>query len=81
MKDIFAKKYWPEEDILFYFHFHNRYPVRQIEISSEGVKCLSTDFSIKGDSMLADQNIERADFEESDFITRQEFEKVWTHSE
>lgn len=31
MDDCFIKKYWKEENILFYLHFHNKIAVRQLE--------------------------------------------------
>jgi len=31
MQEVFIKKYWNEDDILFYMHFQNGDAVRQIE--------------------------------------------------
>ncbi|SMP29191.1 hypothetical protein [Chryseobacterium profundimaris] len=34
MKEVFVKKYWDEEDVLFYLHFQDNEVVRQLEITS-----------------------------------------------
>lgn len=41
MNDYYIKKYWEEEDILFYLHFHNKLAVRQIEVLSGEAVCLT----------------------------------------
>lgn len=77
MKEVFIKKYWDEEDILFYLHFQNGEAVRQIEITANSKIFLSLNNSIQGDSMLYDQTLESLDIDEKDFITKQEFDTVW----
>jgi hypothetical protein len=36
MQNLFVKKYWDEEDVLFYLHFQNGEAVRQIEMTPKG---------------------------------------------
>lgn len=77
MKELFIKKYWKEEDILFYLHFQNEEAIRQIEISSKGKVRLTLESPHQGESMLCDQSIEELDLQDSDFITKEEFEGIW----
>lgn len=77
MKEIFIKKYWEEEDILFYLHFQNGEAVRQIEIAANTKTFLSLNNPIQGDSMLYDKTLESLDIDEKDFISKDEFDKVW----
>jgi hypothetical protein len=78
--DFFVKKYWDEEDILFYLHFHDKKAVRQIEITSKGKHSLSSENPTQGNSMLYDQSLENLDLKESDFISKQEFENIWQNN-
>lgn len=77
IQDVFIKKYWKEEDILFYFHFQDDIAIRQIEITSRGKKLLSLNNLVESDSMLCDQKLSELDLENNDFITREEFEENW----
>lgn len=77
MQEVFVKKYWDEEDILFYLHFQNGEAVRQIEQTAKGKVLLSSKYPIQGESMLYDQDLEELDLETSDFITEEEFNKEW----
>lgn len=77
MKEDFIKKYWDEEDVLFYIHFQNDEAVRQIEVKSEGKIYLTLEEPIKGESMLYDQKLSELDLEEADFITEEEFNQFW----
>ena len=77
MKEDFIKKYWEEEDVLFYIHFQNDEAVRQIEIRSDEKIYLNLEEPIKGESMLYDQKLYELDLEEVDFITREEFDLTW----
>jgi len=77
MKELFIKKYWDEEDILFYLHFQDGEAIRQIEISPAGKKYLSKENPVQDDSMLYDKEFEQDDFEENDFIKKEEFENIW----
>ena len=77
MKEDFIKKYWEEEDVLFYIHFQNDEAMRQIEIRSDEKIYLNLEEPIKGESMLYDQKLYELDLEEVDFITREEFDLTW----
>jgi hypothetical protein len=77
MKEIFVKKYWDEEKILFYLHFEDGEAVRQIEVTQNNKVFLTIEIPIIGDSMLYDQSLEGLELEEEDFITKLEFDKVW----
>jgi len=77
MKDVFVKKYWNEEGIMFYLHFQNGEAVRQVQIMPEGKLFLTSENPQKGDSMLYDQSFDQLDLQESDFITEKEFNKIW----
>ncbi|MDD6209891.1 MAG: hypothetical protein PUB21_04715 [Bacteroidales bacterium] len=77
MEEKYIKKYWEEEDILFYLHFRDDFAVRQIEESSKGRIYLSEERPVIGEYMLYDQRLSDLDLTETDFITEQEFEKEW----
>ncbi|RKR05245.1 hypothetical protein C8C83_4584 [Flavobacterium sp. 90] len=77
MIEVFVKKYWDEEDVLFYIHFQDDEAVRQIEVKSEEKICLTLEEPIKEESMLYDQKLSELDLEESDFITEEEFNQFW----
>lgn len=77
MKDVFVRKRWDEENVVFYIHFQNDYAVRQIEISPAGERFLSIKNPLVEDSMLCDKEISSFDFNNNDFITNQEFETKW----
>lgn len=77
MKEKFVRKYWSEDDILFYIHFSNDIAIRQIEISGNSKIYLSEDIPIVNESMLYDQSIEDLELDEIDFISKEEFEKAW----
>ncbi|MBO9584301.1 MAG: hypothetical protein J7574_09095 [Flavobacterium sp.] len=77
MEEIFIKKYWSEDDIIFFIHFSNSVAVRQIEISDGNKILLSQDNPFFNESMLYDQSIEDLELSETDFISKEEFEKVW----
>jgi hypothetical protein len=75
--ETFVKKYWDEEEILFYLHFEGEDAVRQIEVSSRGKVFLDTQNPVRGEAMLSDQDLSDLDLEESDFISKEEFEETW----
>lgn len=77
MDEIFVKKYWKEEDILFYMHFENNDAIRQIEITSNNKVYLDIQNPIQGESMLYDQKLDELDLNEEDFITKELFNKAW----
>ena len=77
MKEVFVKKYWGEEDVLFYLHFQNGEAVRQIEITPTSIVKLTSNNPLNGDSMLYDQSLDDLDLKAADFITEAEFNKSW----
>ncbi|WP_288241128.1 hypothetical protein [uncultured Bacteroides sp.] len=80
MNDYYIKRYWEEEDILFYLHFHNKLAVRQIEVLSGEAVCLTIENPIQGEHLLCDKELDDLSFEESDYISEEEFNKVWSLS-
>jgi hypothetical protein len=81
MKEVFVKKYWTEEDVLFYLHFQNGEAVRQLEVTPKKKIFLTTETPQKDNSMLYDQLFDELDFQELDFITKEEFNEVWNYKE
>lgn len=77
MKETFVKKYWEEEDILFFLHFKGNSAIRQVEVRHNEKIFLSLDEPVKKDSMLYDQNLDDLELTEKDYITKQEFETIW----
>lgn len=77
MKEVFIKKYWAEEDVLFYLHFQDGIAVSQVEITKDSKVFLSTENPLQEDSMLYDQSLEELELNEGDFISRDDFMKVW----
>ncbi|MBY0282047.1 MAG: hypothetical protein K2W94_07840 [Alphaproteobacteria bacterium] len=77
MKEVFIKKHWGEGDVLFYIHFQNGEAIRQLEITPTSTLKLTSSNPSNGDSMLYDQSLDELDLKESDFITEEEFNKVW----
>ena len=77
MKEVFVKKYWDEEDVLFYLHFQNDEAIRQVEITPTSKLKLTTSNPTNGDSMLYDQSLDKLDLKKSDFITEEDFDKIW----
>lgn len=80
MEDVFIKKRWDEENILFYLHFKNNSAIEQMEVSSQGIIRLSEENPIYGDLALYDQSLEDLSLDKSDYISKEEFEDVWTNS-
>lgn len=77
MKEVFVKKKWDEEDVLFYLHFQNDEAVRQVEVTPSSKLKLTISNPLNGDSMLYDQRLDELDLKETDFITEEEFNKIW----
>jgi hypothetical protein len=73
--ETYLKRYWPEEDILFYLHFEGNKAVRQIEISPTGLVKLSADHPNQEESMLYDQDLE--DLDDFEVISAQDFDDIW----
>lgn len=77
MKEDFIKKYWDEDDILFYIHFQDDYAVRQLEIKLDEKIHLTLEEPINEEYMLYDQKFSDLDLEKDDFITKEEFNLAW----
>ncbi|WP_060874085.1 hypothetical protein [Myroides odoratus] len=77
MKEIYIKKCWDEENVLFYLHFQDDKAVRQVEITSTSKVLLTLDSPMIGDTMLYDQSLEELELKEADFITEVEFNEIW----
>lgn len=77
VNEVFVKKYWDEEGVLFYLHFQNGKAVSQIEISNHSTVFLSIEKPFNGDSMLYDQSLENLNLNESDFISKDEYFQIW----
>ena len=77
MQELFVKKYWNEEDVLFYLHFQSGKAVRQIEETSKGRVLLMSENPYQEGSMLYDQSVDELELNDSDFITKEEFNKAW----
>jgi len=77
MEEVFIKKYWEEDGVLFYIHFKDGVAVRQIEISSTGTKYLSVAKPVDEESMLYDQGLDELSIDDKDFITQKDFELMW----
>lgn len=77
MQEIFIKKYWAEQDVLFYIHFLNGIAIKQIEITSKNKILLTSENPYQEDSMLYDQSLEDLELNDSDFIKKEEFYKIW----
>lgn len=77
MKEQYLKKYWAEERLMFYVHFRDGKAVRQIEASTGKKVFLTEDNPVEGDAVLYDQHLDDLCAGASDFITQEEFERVW----
>ncbi|MCG2613350.1 hypothetical protein LZZ85_03625 [Terrimonas sp. NA20] len=77
MKEVFIKKYWAEENILFYLHFQDGKAVRQIEVTPGRKIFLSADNPQQEDCTLYDQLLDDLEIELRDLISQTMFEKVW----
>jgi len=80
MDDIFIKKKWDEENIVFYIHFKNNVAVRQLEVYPDEKRYLSESNPLYKDSGLYDQSLKDLDLEDSDFIDEIEFENAWNNN-
>ena len=77
MEELFVKKYWDEQDMLFYLHFIGEEAVRQIQKSGDSVIYLSTEQPEQGDAFLYDQSLFDLDIEDEELISKEEFEAEW----
>ena len=77
MKETFIKKEWPEEDVIIFLHFQGEYAVRQMEIKANHVERVTLDDPIKEEIVLSDAFLSDLKLSETDFITKEEFERAW----
>lgn len=75
---LYIKKKWEEDGTIYFLHFVGAEAMRQIEINSEGVIRLSVEAPTYKDYFLCDQSLEMLSISPSDYITKEEFERVWT---
>jgi hypothetical protein len=78
MKDQYLKKYWAEEQVLFFVHFRDGKAVRQIEATSRRTAFVTTENPVDGESILYDQHLNDLCADSKDFITAEEFERAWS---
>ena len=62
---------------MFYVHFLDGKAIRQIEVSVRSKIFLSADHPVEGNATLYDQHLDDLCAQARDFITREEFERVW----
>lgn len=77
MKETFIKKEWPEENVIIFLHFQGGYAVRQMEINGNHVERVTLDNPIKENIVLCDAFLSDLELSETDFITKEEFERAW----
>lgn len=77
MEEIFVKKYWVENEVVFYLHFQDGKAVAQIEVTNNSKVFLSTEKPFQGDSMLYDQSLEDLDLNKENFISKEDFMSVY----
>ena len=80
MEEVFVKKKWVENDVTYYLHFQNGQAVAQIEVTQDNKVYLSIESPVQGNSMLYDQALEELELEEGDYISKDDFLKVWSDS-
>lgn len=76
-KDIYVRRKWEEEDIIIYLHFIGENAVRQMEVFPDKIIKTSKNNPISEDSYLYDQNFSDIKWDESDFISEDEFNEKW----
>ena len=64
-------------EIQMYLHFHGAFAVQQIEVSDNGVMKLDESNPVIGDAFLYDQTYSDIEWDEKDFISKEEFDNVW----
>lgn len=74
---IYIRKKWEEENIVFYLEFENDYASKQIEIHGDTTVRLSKDSPVLGEFFLYDQTLSDLELEPHDYITEDEFYKIW----
>ena len=77
MKELYIKKFWNEENILFYLHSQDDIIVRQIEIQGVRKVCLDEKTPSQDGYSLADVTLSALEIESPVYITEEEFNAVW----
>jgi len=76
MTETFIKKYWDEENVLYYLHFIGNDAIRQIEIRGDKKAYMDVKNPVQALNIY-DQDLDELELEKEDFITKQEFEEAW----
>lgn len=79
MKPIYIKRYWDEDNEMYYFHIENRNVIRQIVINynSGSVVKLSQETTNFEEYVLCDQILNLVEWQDSEYISEAEFENIW----
>lgn len=77
MSEIFIRRYYQEENIMYYLHFIGEEAVRQLEIHTDKRLRYTTEHPYDDDGGLYDQDFSDVEWPADSFITRDEFETEW----
>ena len=83
MKKYFIKKYWEEDNEMYYFHIENGYVEREIILDknkNEYIK-LSKVVQQRKEYFLCDQPLDSVEWDILDYISEEEFETVWNKNQ
>lgn len=79
MKPIYLKRYWDEDNEMYYFHIENRNVIRQIVINYNSglVVKLSQETTNFEEYILCDQILNLVEWQDFEYISEVEFENIW----
>ena len=79
MKPIYLKRYWDEDNEMYYFHIEYRNVIRQIVINYNSglVVKLSQETTNFEEYILCDQILNLVEWQDSEYISEVEFENIW----
>lgn len=79
MKPIYLKRYWDEDNEMYFFHIENRNVIRQIVINYNSglVVKLSQETTNFEEYILCDQILNLVEWQDSEYISEVEFENIW----
>ena len=79
MKPIYLKRYWDEDNEMYYFHIENKIVIRKIVIyyNSGLVVKLSQETTNFEEYILCDQILNLVEWQDSEYISEVEFENIW----
>lgn len=79
MKPIYLKRYWDEDNEMYYFHIENKNVIRQIVINYNSglVVKLSQETTNFEEYILCDQILNLVEWQDSEYISEVEFENIW----